>query len=118
MLAGYLFRNGPLPNGWGLHVIGIPGSEFSPDATVALQAYSKPGGGVSILAVDLGAVSLRFALGRPRAGYRQLVVMRPQGVFLDDAEHTVQKVLALAWSNAGGDPVLITYHGPSERTGA
>lgn len=113
-LLNYLFRDGALPQGWGLYTAGHPNRLFSGEGEIAIRPLVHQGE-LWGAGVEAGAVGLRFALGTPD-GDPPYVVRRPLQVELARADAPERKVLALAWKGSFGPPVTQTWVGDGTTT--
>jgi hypothetical protein len=117
MLAGYLFRDGSLPDGWGMYIEGDPKDQFSAEAEIALSSQSGPDGALWRGDAAMGVVNFGFLLGIPQAGPGRELIHRPDGIVLNDQDHAerrsaaIQKVLALSWDRSAGNTVTFTFTG-------
>lgn len=108
MLADYLFRDGSLAAGSGLHLEGQPGAEISAAAEIAIDTRVDEGGGPWDGSVEFGVVRISFTFGASAQHPDTQAVRHPQGVFLSDNLHTAQKTLALGWDGESSNPVTLT----------
>jgi hypothetical protein len=108
-LLNYLFRDGALPQGWGLYMAGHPDRAFCGEGQVAIRPRVHEGE-LWGAGVEAGAVGLRFSLGTPD-GDPPYVVRRPLQIELARTDAAERKVLALAWKGTYGPPVTQTRIG-------
>jgi hypothetical protein len=108
-LLDYMFRDGTLPQGWGLYMAGHPDRLFSGEGRVAIRPLVHQGELWGI-GVEASAVGLRFALGTPD-GDPPYVVRRPLQIELARVDAPELKVLGLAWKGDFGQPVSQTRVG-------
>lgn len=113
-LLDYLFRDGALPEGWGLYMAGQPDRLFSGEGQVAIRPLVHQGELLSA-GVEAGAVGLRFAFATPD-GDAPYVVRRPMQIELARADAPERKILALAWKGNFGPPVTQTRVGDGTTT--
>ncbi|WP_415940085.1 YecA family protein [Streptomyces sp. 039-1] len=113
-LLDYLFRDGSLPEGWGLYMAGQPDRLFSGEGQIAIRPLAHQGELWSA-GVEAGAVGLRFAFGAPD-GDGPYVVRRPMQIELARADAPERKILALAWKGRFGPPVTQTRIGDGTTT--
>jgi hypothetical protein len=108
VLADILFRSAPLPPKWGLYAAGRPGMQVSAEADFGMTVLTGPEDDVYAGEVTFGVVALRFAFGVPDLREGVLMTHHPSGVLISDTKVTAQKVLALAWDDGGGLPLILT----------
>ncbi|MEV2211168.1 hypothetical protein AB0H86_06670 [Streptomyces sp. NPDC050997] len=113
-LLDYLFRDGTLPEGWGLYMAGRPDRLFSGEGQVAIRPLVHRGE-LWGAGVEAGAVGVRFAFGTPD-GDPRYVVRRPLQIELARADAPERKILALAWKGSFGLPVTQTRVGDGTTT--
>jgi hypothetical protein len=111
MLADYLFRDGALPQGWGCHVIGRPDQSVHAVAEIAVSLQPAEDGGVTFGTADMGIVTFGFAFGPLAAGPGHELRWHHSAVCLTDRSKTIQKVLALAWSEPPTPPCVWNFAG-------
>ncbi|MGO9157544.1 hypothetical protein [Mycobacterium sp.] len=111
MLADYLFRDGALPQGWGCHVIGRTDESVHAVAEIAVSLQPAEDGGVTFGTADMGIVTFGFAFGPLAAGPGHELRWHPSAVCLTDRSKTIQKVLALAWSEPPTPPCVWNFAG-------
>jgi hypothetical protein len=117
MLADYLFRDGSLPDGWGMYVEGVPHIEINAEAEIAVASRTGPDGDLWRGSAAMGVVAFDFCFGVPDAASERVLMLRPDGVVLEERGQSVaktgdvQKVLALAWDRAAGRTFTLTFRG-------
>lgn len=116
MLADYLFRDGLLPQGWGLYAKGLQsGGRSDPDVELAVSLVPIDGECYAG-SIVVGGVELVFSFGTMEAGGGGTVVYRPSAIFLNRLGTDNCKVLALSWDHnteSMAQAVQFTYgYGP------
>lgn len=106
VLADYLFRDGALPHGWGCHVIGRLDESVHAVAEIAVSVQPDQDGGVTFGTADIGMVTFGFAFGPLAAGPGHDLRWHTSAVCLTDRSKSVQKVLALAWTERPTPPCV------------
>jgi len=118
-LADYLFRDGPLPDQWGLYVEGLEGREAMAKAEVAVTAMPGPDGGLWRGVAAMGVVEFDFYLGVPPPAKESVLFSRPDGIGLGERGQStavtceVQKLLVLAWDRPAGATFNLEFKGSS-----
>lgn len=104
MLLRYLFRDGLMPRGWGLHVLS-PTDSFARDPDVGAEASVKVVDDRFERAdVTLAAFRFTFKTGAAMARNGEFVRYRPAGVRMLTGDHGEGKVLAFGWDHAQHAP--------------
>lgn len=100
MLMRYLFRDGLMPEGWGLYV-GARTKSFVREFAVAVETRAEVQDGTLLSTnVTLGAFTFTFAAGIMEAGNGARVWHRPSGVRMWSDFDFCRKVLAFGWDHA------------------
>jgi hypothetical protein len=95
----YLFRDGLLPRGWGLHICSLTGS-FARKYTTAMETKVEIRDDTFLTGdVTLGAFTFTFVAGKLEAGNGAIAHHRPDGIRMFSEFDNTCKTLAFAWDH-------------------